>query len=64
MVSASRQALAAPSGWAYWVSWLIWLMPLLALALLAMVVQAAAREYYRRPDRPKHIWHITLPPTS
>jgi hypothetical protein len=52
--------LGLPTGWA---SWLIWLFPLLALALLAVVVQAAAREYYRRPDRPKHIWHITLPPT-
>lgn len=53
--------LGLPVGWA---GWLIWFFPLLALALLALVVQASAREYYRRPDRPKHIWHITLPPTQ
>lgn len=47
-----------PVGWA---GWLIWLLPVSTLALLALVVQAAAREYYRRPDRPRHLWHLTLP---
>jgi hypothetical protein len=46
------------------VGWLVWALPFGALALLALVVQAAAREYYRRPDRPRHLWHITLSPAS
>jgi hypothetical protein len=40
--------------------WLIWSLPALALGLLALVVQAAAREYYQRPDRPRRLWHINL----
>jgi hypothetical protein len=44
--------------------WVAWALAVGAQGLLALVVWAAAREYYRRPDRPRHLWHLTLPPTS
>jgi hypothetical protein len=40
------------------VSWLLWLLAVGALGLLALVVQAAAREYAGRADRPHRFWQV------
>jgi hypothetical protein len=41
-------------------AWVMWLFPLLALLMAGLVWQALVREYIRRPDKPKRIWHFTL----
>ncbi len=38
--------------------WLLWGLAVAALGLLALVVQAAAREYAWRPDKPKRFWRV------
>ena len=39
-------------------AWLVWLLAVGALGLLALVVQAAAREYAGRADRPRRFWQL------
>lgn len=38
--------------------WTMWALAVGALGLLALVVQAAAREYARRTDRPRRFWQV------
>jgi hypothetical protein len=48
-------------GWPQgWLGWAFWLIPMLAILLLGSLVQAQARVYFRRADRPRYIWHLDL----